>query len=341
MQQVVTLIISLSFFCISPTMVSYSYGKGQKKPADSFKPNVRLDADSLYPMAELDTEQFRSIRILDAQTVQAKNIEYSEQYLYFANFKRNKTYYIAAVPKNPKIEQVIFQYQLFFKLYLFNPGHGQIRFIADKKHPILLYPQSQPEDQLQQQQLNEDSEDSVPSLNEAADGMQLTDFTFSMNAVRVKGQTQVFRPHYEGIMKGYGTSYNFHATENTIAWLKKVPNLQIRQYQLKLTADEKAKLLLELISMSDQHQETTKYHTVTHNCVSTAVQAINRIRQPKKKIWIVFWWNNVLQFFGWWSYGPISIEWYLWKQQLIDKVLQPFEQEVQESERQATPPTKL
>ncbi len=203
-----------------------------------------------------------------------------EAFFYVANFRYDKQYWIAKIPKDG-VEKSIFQFQqlqtsnknkvIAALIDYVAAGHVQVRFVMKRDKAIELRPQK-----LDQQN---------------KPGAFVWDFSYSLHSGFSQLQDKKFSAFGDGLKGGYVVTHNFVATVD-MAYKMSRMGLDAKQYVMNFSPEQSDALLAHYVEKSIGLKENEiTYHTFKRSCVTNAMEGIYSIVYNKPVAWFPRIWR--------------------------------------------------
>lgn len=255
---------------------------------DAFERHLVFPQGTKYAGEPLDLSVTRSLIELSDQQILSYGLETSpndirrDRFVYAANFRHMKRYWVAKIPKNGA-RRAIFQFQNLSSLARkgipapvlewLRMGHIQMRFQMRADSPIELRTQ-------------------VPEPGQQRQTAKIFDYSYALNAVRsVHRRGQGFDPLGDGMHSGYGLSQTFISTPDSMDFFR-AANLNVEQYPMTLTPAQASSMLRFYLDRSIHSIETEIYNTIAESCVTSTMKGIYSAVPNKHVIWWGRFWRN-------------------------------------------------
>ena len=245
--------------------------------------NLVLKAE--LPGDPLNLEEKRSSRFLTKEEIIRFNITPTRlqkvfgssnlnDYYIFAHYvhglkaDRKSRYWIAIVPKNVKIENIMLHIEWFVE----GAGaHFQYRMILDR--PIVLLPENKvPNTDWHLKLVDSTKMNSHKSLTQTEPMLAKGDFVYTLLATRTMNGSQSWDP-IKGITGAYANAYSFQSTEH-IAEDQTNRNF-VEQIELIIPNQEFAiGILHHTLNFADNRKENDIYNTIFNSCVTAALAGL-------------------------------------------------------------------
>lgn len=219
-------------------------------PSDPFEPHAAMPRGPFAGRC-LDTSDERSIRILSRDQAARYGMKPGgERTLVFANLRHAGRYWVAEVDPQA-VEEVILQVEYFPAIV--PAAHTQLCFRFRPGQGPRLVPQAGPAD---------------------SGVTRLPDLVYSVEAAfLVDGEPYDL---VKGMQDHYATAYRFVSLEDRYRSMVLEQHHRVEQIGLKLTAEDRRRLLIRSLRDSDAAQLGRMYHTLALNCTTELMRAIDR-----------------------------------------------------------------
>lgn len=166
----------------------------------------------------------------------------------YANILHDGKYWVAKVPVDKTIGL-----QVGFERFLSRISHVVLRFRFDPKFPVELTEVDHPENHT-----------------------RIQDLVLSAEGVPPRGEEYSFVASATG---QYPLIYRFLSVQDALKWMIETKHHSVQQFQLQVSSLERQRILIEGFRRSASLSFRFKYHLMTNNCATSALDLI-RTRQP-------------------------------------------------------------
>jgi len=218
-------------------------------PADPFEPHAAMPRGPFAGRC-LDTSEERSIRILSPAQAAAYGLTPDgDRRFVIANVRHAGRYWVAEIDPSA-VEDVVLQVEYFPAIV--PAAHTQLCFrFAPGQGPRL-----------------------VPQVGRADSGAtRLADLVYSVEAVfPVDGEPYDL---VKGMQDHYATAYRFVSLEDRYRAMVVGQHHRVEQIRLRLSPEQRRRLLVRTMHDSDAAQLGRMYHTLALNCTTELMRAID------------------------------------------------------------------
>ena len=192
----------------------------------------------------LDTSELRSIVLLNEST---------DGIVTVANFYHAKKFWNAVIdPK--KVEKIIFQIENFQAIV--PAAHTQLRIVMEKGSEVQLTSQTE--------------------KNGLVETTKLREIIFSVEAVKPTNGEQY------GLVTGaeqhFGLAYRLASMKGKFQSMILTDHHTVRQYNLKLSAEEKEKVVRNALTLGGNSDYKKFYHTLVRSCTTEAFKVLDQAK---------------------------------------------------------------
>ncbi|MGB0452815.1 MAG: hypothetical protein ACPGJV_03800 [Bacteriovoracaceae bacterium] len=210
----------------------------------------------------IETHRTRSVIILNKETLKSHGIEAKADHTYIANFRHQKSYFIAEIPNSGLIQRSLYQFEPFDPLtgengnggeFPVQIGHGQTRFDFHQGKTVSLY------DQI------------LKTEEEQSPLHQIDGIVFSYYVADIIGNSQ-YDPK-AGMADQYGSVYVLMSREDAFKHYKS-QNKPVEQTVLNFTEQEAHDALSFYFQISNDTQFKEYYNGYSRSCLTESLKGV-------------------------------------------------------------------